>query len=56
MGQIACVQSKSTLEHKVKRKALKGIFLVCKWINNTFLQVKFCAIPLVSSKKSLLFV
>ena len=35
MDQIACVQIKSTLEHKAKRRALKGIFLVRRWINNT---------------------
>ena len=34
-GRIALVQFKSTLERKVKTRALKGIFLVCKWINNT---------------------
>ena len=36
---IACrimrVQFNSTLERKVKTRALKGIFLVRKWINNT---------------------
>ena len=31
----ACVQFNSTLERKVKARALKGIFLVRKWINNT---------------------
>ena len=36
MGQIARVKIKSTLERKVKTKAKKGIFLVLKWINNTF--------------------
>ena len=36
MGQIACVQIKSTLERKIKTRALKGIFLVHRWINNTF--------------------
>ena len=34
-GRIACVQFNSTLERKIKKGALKGIFLVCKWINNT---------------------
>ena len=34
-GRIARVQFNSTLERKVKTGALKGIFLVCKWINNT---------------------
>ena len=34
-GWIARVQFNSTLERKVKTGALKGIFLVCKWINNT---------------------
>ena len=33
--RIARVQFNSTLERKVKTRALKGIFLVCKWINNT---------------------
>ena len=33
---IARVQFNSTLERKVKTRALKGIFLVRKWINNTF--------------------
>ena len=36
MGQIAQVQIKSTLERKVKTRALRGIFVVHKWINNTF--------------------
>ena len=35
-GRIARVQFNSTLERKVKIRALKGIFLVRKWINNTF--------------------
>ena len=35
-GRIVCVQFNSTLEHKVKTRALKGIFLVRKWINNTW--------------------
>ena len=35
-GRIARVQFNSTLERKVKTRALKGIFLVRKWINNTF--------------------
>ena len=34
-GRIARVQFNSTLERKVKTGALKGIFLVRKWINNT---------------------
>ena len=34
-GQIARVQFNSILERKVKTRALKGIFLVRKWINNT---------------------
>ena len=34
-GRIAHVQFKSTLERKAETRALKGIFLVCKWINNT---------------------
>ena len=33
--RIARVQFNSTLERKVKTRALKGIFLVRKWINNT---------------------
>ena len=33
--RIARVQCNSTLERKVKARALKGIFLVRKWINNT---------------------
>ena len=35
-GRIARVQFNSTLECKVKRRALKGIFLVRKWINNSW--------------------
>ena len=34
-ARIARVQFNSTLERKIKTGALKGIFLVCKWINNT---------------------
>ena len=34
-SKSACPKSKSTLERKVKTRALKGIFLVRKWINNT---------------------
>ena len=34
-GRIVCVQFNSTLQRKVKTGALKGIFLVWKWINNT---------------------
>ena len=34
-GRIARVQFNSTLERKLKTRALKGIFLVRKWINNT---------------------
>ena len=34
-GRIARVQFNSTLECKVKTKALKGIFLVRQWIKNT---------------------
>ena len=34
-GRIGRVQFNSTLERKVKTGALKGIFVVCKWINNT---------------------
>ena len=33
-GRIACAQFNSTLERKVKTRALKNIFLVRKWINN----------------------
>ena len=36
MGPTALTKIKSTLERKVKTRAKKGIFLVCKWINNTF--------------------
>ena len=35
MGRKARVQFNSTLEREVKTRALKGIFLVRKWINNT---------------------
>ena len=31
----AGIQFNSTLERKIKTGTLKGIFLVCKWINNT---------------------
>ena len=34
-GRTARVQFNSSLERKVKTGALNGIFLVCKWINNT---------------------
>ena len=34
-GRIGRVQFNSTFERKVKTGALKGIFLVCQWINNT---------------------
>ena len=34
--RIARVQFNSTLERKEKTRALKGIFLVRKWINNTW--------------------
>ena len=34
-GRIARVQFNSTLKRKAKPRALKGIFLVLKWINNT---------------------
>ena len=34
-GRIARVQFNSTLERKVKTRALKGIFMLPKWINNT---------------------
>ena len=34
-GRIARIQFNSSLERKVKTRALKGIFLVRKWINNT---------------------
>lgn len=34
-GRKARVQFNSTLERKVKTRALKGIFMVRKWINNT---------------------
>ena len=35
MGRIARAQFNSSLERKVKTRALKSIFLVCKWINYT---------------------
>ena len=35
-GRIERVQIKSTLERKVETRAFKGIFLVRRWINNTF--------------------
>ena len=38
-GQIALLQFNSTLDRKEKTKALKGIFLVCKWINNRESQI-----------------
>ena len=47
-GRIACVQFNSALERKVKTRALEGIFLVRKWINNTF---KSNSVPHASSKK-----
>ena len=34
--RIACVQIKSTLQRKVKTMALRGIFLVRKWISSTY--------------------
>ena len=36
MVPVARVKIKPTLERKVKNKGKKGIFLVRKWINNTF--------------------
>ena len=42
-GRIACVQFNSTLERKVKTKALKGFF----WY---VIKAKFCALSLASSK------
>ena len=36
MGQIVRVQIESRLERKVKTRAFKGIFLVRRWINDTF--------------------
>ena len=36
MGRIVGVQIESTLERKVETRAFKGIFLVRRWINNTF--------------------
>jgi len=35
-GRRACVQFNSTLEREVETRAFKGIFLVRRWINNTF--------------------
>ena len=54
-GRIARVQFNSSLERKIKTWALKGIFLVFKWIKQ-YNKVKFCAIPHASSQKSLVFV
>ena len=34
-GRIARVRFNSTLERRIPARALKGIFLVRKWINNT---------------------
>ena len=36
MVPVARVKIKPTLERKVKNKGKKGIFLVRKWISNTF--------------------
>ena len=36
LNSVCSMQIKSTLECKIKTRALKGIFLVHKWINNTF--------------------
>ena len=36
LSSVCSMQIKSTLECKIKTRALKGIFLVHKWINNTF--------------------
>ena len=56
-GRIARIQFNSTLECKVKTRALKGIFLERKRISNTLKSnSKFCALPHASLKKSLLFV
>ena len=52
-GQIARVQFYCTMECKVKTRALKGIILVRKWINNT---LKSNSMLYASLKKSLLFV
>ena len=47
------VQFNSTLERKVKTGALKDIFLVCKWINNT---IKSNSVPYhVHHRKNLSF-
>ena len=35
-NSVCSMQIKSTLECKIKTRALKGVFLVHKWINNTF--------------------
>ena len=52
-GRIARVQFNSTLERKVKTGALKDIFLVCKWINNT---IKTNSVPYhVHHRKNLSF-
>ena len=52
---IARVQLNSTLERKVKTRALKGIFLVRKWKNNT-LKSNSVRYRMHHRKKCLLFV
>ena len=54
--RIARVQFNSTLERKVKTRALKGIFLVHKWINNTLKSNSVRYHMPDHRKKSLLFV
>ena len=54
-GRIARVQFNSTLERKVKTRALKGIFLVRMWINN-ILKSNSVRYHMHHRKKSLLFV
>ena len=54
-GRIARVQFNSSLECKVKTGALKGIFLVRKWISNTF-KPNSVRYHMHHRKKSFLFV
>ena len=53
--RIACIQFNSTLERKVETRALKGIFLVLKWINST-LKSNSVGYHIHHWKKSFLFV
>ena len=55
MVPVARVKIKPTLERKVKNKGKKGIFLVRKWISNTF-NSNSVQYQMHYRKKSLLFV